>query len=543
LACQAAELKWAFGYHSRQEPGGRHPVRRGGPRFQTPLLRNIWPDTLSPSVNELQLTSATTYRDDDEDGDEAESRRLLSAVRWSPDDPPASTRDLQGSGASSGVPFLSSKNPAEDCKPLRFRVGEVIGRGSFGIVFRVYDSRLDRNAAVKILRPSLVPQTSVHKRFLREARAVQSLSHPGIISIYDVGHVDGTPFIVEELIEGPNMAQWLSSLKEPCPVKQSARLLRDLAESVHYAHSRGILHRDLKPSNVLLDCMESDDGTTAITAKLTDVQTIHRICTLHPTRPRQYNRSVPRDLEAITFQCLEKRPENRYATAAELVADLNRYSEGVPVEAANPSPARRLWASLRGHPFHTAAGALVLTGALTFFGYSQVMAARERQQQRRADENLRVAIEGMGYAYISLSEEINAGRPISHDMHMKILLKSRDFHQQLAERNPDDKYTLYRLNVAHHFAANGFSRMRNYPLAAKERQAALAVLEQLLAIDPNNADYHFDTFMQNFLLAGELHRASEHSAEVEHVLAVLHALMRKISVDCRRRVTRGQSAV
>ena len=116
----------------------------------------------------------------DDASDESTCRRLLSAA--------CVRQASRASDEDSGKATPEDISQAESAPP-RFRVAEKIGHGGFGIGFRVVDSQLDREAAVKILRPSLVSQTKMLRRFLREARAIQSLSHSGIIEIYDVGEV------------------------------------------------------------------------------------------------------------------------------------------------------------------------------------------------------------------------------------------------------------------------------------------------------------------------------------------------------------------
>jgi serine/threonine-protein kinase len=133
----------------------------------------------------------------------------------------------------------------------RYELGEVIGRGAFGVVHRAYDATLRRTVALKRPRPGAVETPEAVERFLREARAAAGLRHPGIVPIHDAGQADGEVYLVSDLIEGRNLADELV-VRRP-GVRQSAGWIADLAEALEHAHSLGLIHRDVKPSNVLID--------------------------------------------------------------------------------------------------------------------------------------------------------------------------------------------------------------------------------------------------------------------------------------------------
>ncbi len=118
-----------------------------------------------------------------------------------------------------------------------------------GEVYRARDTRLDRTVAIKIL-PAHLSNPEARQRFDREARAISSLNHPNICTLYDVGHQDGTDFLVMEFLEGETLADRL--LKGPLPTGQVLKYGIEICEGLEKAHKTGVIHRDLKPSNIML---------------------------------------------------------------------------------------------------------------------------------------------------------------------------------------------------------------------------------------------------------------------------------------------------
>jgi len=119
-----------------------------------------------------------------------------------------------------------------------------------GEVYRAKDTRLDRIVAVKILPAHLSANSEARQRFDREARAISSLNHPNICTLYDVGHQDGIDFLVMEFLEGETAAERLA--KAPLPIEQVLRYGIEICEGLERAHRNGVVHRDLKPGNIML---------------------------------------------------------------------------------------------------------------------------------------------------------------------------------------------------------------------------------------------------------------------------------------------------
>ena len=125
-----------------------------------------------------------------------------------------------------------------------------LGAGGMGEVYRARDTRLDRIVAIKILPDHLADRADLRVRFEREARTIASLNHPHICTIYDVGHQNGTDYLVMEYLDGETLAQPLQ--KGPLPPQQVLLYAIQIADALHKAHRKGITHRDLKPGNIIL---------------------------------------------------------------------------------------------------------------------------------------------------------------------------------------------------------------------------------------------------------------------------------------------------
>jgi hypothetical protein len=132
----------------------------------------------------------------------------------------------------------------------KYQLGEMLGHGGMGAVYKSFHPLLNRPVAVKLMLASVAADPQAHQRFLREAQIVAALSHPHIVNIFDVDIQNGQPYLVMDFVEGGSLAGRLRA--GPLALAEALRLAFPLAEALAYAHLQGVLHRDLKPANVLL---------------------------------------------------------------------------------------------------------------------------------------------------------------------------------------------------------------------------------------------------------------------------------------------------
>jgi serine/threonine-protein kinase len=141
----------------------------------------------------------------------------------------------------------------------RYEILEELGRGAMGTVYRARDPKIGRIVAIKTIRSFGVSPSQdqeYRRRFFREAQAAGNLSHPGIVTIYDVGEDESTqtPYIVMEYIAGPTLENWLvGETAQIPPIETSLALVEQLAEALDYAHVQNIVHRDIKPANIIVN--------------------------------------------------------------------------------------------------------------------------------------------------------------------------------------------------------------------------------------------------------------------------------------------------
>jgi len=131
-----------------------------------------------------------------------------------------------------------------------YEITGAVGAGGMGEVYRAHDTRLGRDVAIKVLPENFAKDAILKERFEREARTISSLNHPNICTLHDVGHQNGTDFLVMELLEGESLAERLA--RGALPLAETLRIGVEMADALDRAHRQGIVHRDLKPGNIVL---------------------------------------------------------------------------------------------------------------------------------------------------------------------------------------------------------------------------------------------------------------------------------------------------
>src|SRR5678815_679923 len=131
-----------------------------------------------------------------------------------------------------------------------YRIGSKIAAGGMGEVYRAHDARLDREVAIKLLPADVALDEERLRRFEQEAKATSALNHPNILTVYDIGDHDGSPFIVAELLDGEELRQRLDA--GPVPLRKVIEYAQQIVSGLAAAHEKGIVHRDLKPENLFI---------------------------------------------------------------------------------------------------------------------------------------------------------------------------------------------------------------------------------------------------------------------------------------------------
>lgn len=135
----------------------------------------------------------------------------------------------------------------------RYRVMEKLGHGGMAVVYKAFDTRLERDAAIKLIRTDEIPPSQLDrllKRFEREAKSQARFSHPNIVPVFDYGEYEGVPYLVLEYLSGGTLKDWLKGVID---IETAINIIAPIADGLAYAHDLGVIHRDVKPSNILFN--------------------------------------------------------------------------------------------------------------------------------------------------------------------------------------------------------------------------------------------------------------------------------------------------
>ena len=385
-----------------------------------------------------------------------------------------------------------------------FVLKRFLARGGMGQVWVATDTHLRRDVALKFIRSERADGRS-QERFQREAHAGARLSHPNIVTTYAHGIEGDEAWIAQELVEGSwTLRDFLEELYKEQGVPRGyylevAELVVKIAEGLHAAHEGGVIHRDLKPANILLTAEDqpkiADFGLARVTGDTflsfegefagtwaymspeqvaakrmgldhrtdifslgvilyelitgrrpfsadTTAQLVHQIIYQEPPSVRDIRSQCPRDLAVICGKALEKRPSDRYESAAEFAADLRRFMANEPIDARPPGPMLRIGKWFRRNPEKGALVTLASISALVvgwialengrLADQRAAQAALAVEKEAQAVESARVATQERGRAEAALE------RSVEEQQRAEELLLQRDRALAEEERRSEE---------------------------------------------------------------------------------------------------------
>ena len=317
----------------------------------------------------------------------------------------------------------------------RYRIVRKIGAGGMADVHLAEDQELGRRVAIKILNDRHANDEQFVERFRREAKNAAALNHPNIVSIYDRGEAEDTYYIAMEYLDGRSLKELIVG-HGPAPVKVAIEYARQILSALRFAHRHGIVHRDIKPHNVLVDregrvkvtdfgiaragtSQMTETGSIVGTAQYlspeqarggevdqrsdlyslgvvlyelltgrtpfegdTPVEIAMKHLSAMPQAPSELRRDIPHELDLVVLRALAKDPEDRYQSADEMEADLDRVARGAPVAGATVDAATQVMSRIPAEAEIAAAATVVAAPAGRRGGGGAAVIEEEAEEQR-----------------------------------------------------------------------------------------------------------------------------------------------------------------
>jgi len=331
----------------------------------------------------------------------------------------------------------------------KYKIADVVGRGGMGIVYKADDTKLKRSVALKFLPPELTQDEEARVRFVLEAQTAASLSHPNICTIHEINEEDGESFIAMEYVKGESLKARI--VKGPLELDEAVNITLQVAEGLEEAHKKGIIHRDIKSANIMITeksqakvmdfGLAKVKGATLLTREGTTLGTVaymspeqargeevdHRsdiwslgvvlyemlsgqlpfqgereasilysVVHEEPKPLKEIMRDLPLELHQIINRALKKKPESRYASAAEMIKDLKKYQDVLRAEELGAFNLRTFLRRIRrprvAIPAICAVIIIVLASVWFFNRQAKIRWAREEilpEVERLIEENWR----------------------------------------------------------------------------------------------------------------------------------------------------------
>lgn len=410
----------------------------------------------------------------------------------------------------------------------KYQFLSLLGQGGMGMVFKARDRKLGRLVALKFLSGSDAIQT---QRFLQEARAQAQLDHPNICKIFEIGEVQGKPYIAMHFVDGLTLDLARSSLS----LTERVRLLREAAEAVHVAHSHDVIHRDIKPSNIMIE-QTPEGGTRAVLMDFGLARTTGHALTMtgevlgtpaymspeqargdtrnidgrtdvyslgatlyellagippfheasvydlliklneEPAPPlRSRDQSIPEALETIVAKCLSKEPSRRYLTAQALADDLGRFLFEKRITAKKESlGSRLLYRARRNKPVTALSIGLVssLVALLAYGAWARLQAQRVQESSRREAAAQAALAERLGQEIKDIEWLLRSARQLPiHDLRNEQQLVRKRMSALKAELSSHGESGRA---LAHYAIGRGHLALQEFPEALSELNQAAA---------------------------------------------------------------------
>jgi serine/threonine-protein kinase len=433
-----------------------------------------------------------------------------------------------------------------------------LGQGGMGVVYKARQKAANRLVALKIIRPDRmsnmteVTQGRMVDRFKAEAHAAARLQHDNLVTVYDVGEVDGCHYFSMQYVEGGSLTDQISD--RSLDNREAATFIEPVCRAVHAAHEEGILHRDIKPANILIEDgtlrpriadfglakLQNEDqeltrsgeamGTpsymppeqfgdaASATARsdiysigatlyhllsgrppfkaATSMATMRQVLNVEPVALRELNPEVNQDLETICMKCLEKEPDRRFQTAAEVANELKRFINGEPILSRPLSRPERFVRWCRRNPLVSSLSGLAAASvlvALVSLAVAYVKTDEARQQvetsliktakaQKVSEASFQDALAAVNDFFTHVSEDRLLNEPGAEGLRHELLELARDYYQRFLNRRSDDPTVREEVALSH-FRVGLIVEELDSPQAAVESYEKARDLQRALLAD------------------------------------------------------------